>query len=928
MQAWVFYRQPEDIYRAGRTVRSLEAAGIPIVDDIGLPSGTTPALPDPNGGLLVLRAGAWLVSPAPWRIPPPSATGLGLCLVGMPRTVSGQPTTEPVWKDAHARTGGDFQAAAAAGLNWQGVAAAYLDARAVAALARAGDLASFFRRGLAGLRVAHYAPLDVYEDGRLRVPQILPALHRGGAERVTLSLGEELGSLGTWAPLATIGQPLRRAFDAPPGTIELGSIPQRRERFVRLNRRAVAMGIDLVHAHLVTGEETRWLSAGGLPLAMTVHNTRPGWPRGLADLGPTDASLLVGCAQAVESDMADCGLEVPTRAVWNGIDPASCVPTPERIERARGLRREWGFAPEDLILATLANPRPQKGLDLMPVILQATQNAVAQHPHPRAVRWVCAGEPVGGNSEAQDYLQSIVRDVEWLGLEADVRWLGSVADVGALLAAVDVLVSPSLHEGLSLAHLEALAAGKPVLATDVGGTRELARACSKLQLIGADALPERYAEALAPLAQRPPPPGLSPFPVEFTRAQMARRYQWLYPRAIIAARRQRGAGIWLLTNNFSVGGAQTSARRLLLGLRDQGIPVRAIVVQEAPENPTPGRRALARAGVTVLSIPAATAMPSLEAVQCLLTPMDNDPSAAIVFWNLVPWIKILVADACLKVPVYDVSPGEMYYASLEKYFAQPLPGVPYLEPRDFGRRLAGVMVKYQAEAARARQVLGTQVRVIPNGLPVPEIDASVRKPSHLLDGLVVFGTAARIHRQKRLEELLEATRLAHPRLPPYRLEIAGGAESDDEAYAARLRALADGLPVVWLGEREAGVQLFQRWDVFVMISHPAGCPNASLEAMASGLPVIATDFGGASEQVIDGLTGRLVPDGAPGRFAEAMVELAAHPALRQRLGMGSHRHALEHFSLDRMLAEYRLALGLLPESGMVELTSSASPDGP
>jgi glycosyltransferase involved in cell wall biosynthesis len=44
-----------------------------------------------------------------------------------------------------------------------------------------------------------------------------------------------------------------------------------------------------------------------------------------------------------------------------------------------------------------------------------------------------------------------------------------------------------------------------------------------------------------------------------------------------------------------------------------------------------------------------------------------------------------------------------------------------------------------------------------------------------------------------------------------------------------------------------------------MISDPAGCPNASLEALASGLPVIATDVGGASEQVIDDLNGFLVP---------------------------------------------------------------------
>ena len=94
-----------------------------------------------------------------------------------------------------------------------------------------------------------------------------------------------------------------------------------------------------------------------------------------------------------------------------------------------------------------------------------------------------------------------------------------------------------------------------------------------------------------------------------------------------------------------------------------------------------------------------------------------------------------------------------------------------------------------------------------------------------------------------------------------------------------------------------------------MISHPAGCPNASLEAMASGLPVVATDFGGAREQVIDGITGRLVSSDSLIQFADAIVELANNPEKRRKMGMTGYKHVSEHFSLDHMISKYSELFG-------------------
>ena len=152
---------------------------------------------------------------------------------------------------------------------------------------------------------------------------------------------------------------------------------------------------------------------------------------------------------------------------------------------------------------------------------------------------------------------------------------------------------------------------------------------------------------------------------------------------------------------------------------------------------------------------------------------------------------------------------------------------------------------------------------------------------------------------------IESLALAHSRLPPYVLRIAGAPETGAEVYAAQLRVQARGLPVEWVGEEFNVSRFLQALDLFAQVSEPAGCPNASLEALAAGLPIIATNVGGAAEQVFDGITGRLVPRRDPQALADALVELAADPALRGRFAHAGREHAARHFSLERMVADYR-----------------------
>ena len=92
-------------------------------------------------------------------------------------------------------------------------------------------------------------------------------------------------------------------------------------------------------------------------------------------------------------------------------------------------------------------------------------------------------------------------------------------------------------------------------------------------------------------------------------------------------------------------------------------------------------------------------------------------------------------------------------------------------------------------------------------------------------------------------------------------------------------------------------------DVLMLPSLDEGLPKVLLEAMACGLPVVATDCGGVSEAFSDGVEGLLVPPRDAAAMAVALERLWRDPALRTRLGEAGRRTATSRFTLDRQLEE-------------------------
>ena len=839
---------------AARTRRSLAEAGVEAAA---------------SGGTLFVAAGTWLRHPRQFRLPEAGAATPPVAL-GLP------PPDDAVsrpWAEAQARCGGNFPDRSALPepfCEWH-------------PHGRAGD-GWDNECPTQPKRAVHWPPLDWRHDPGLRILEVVTSLHHGGAEKIAWTLARSLPATGTACRLVVLGKPLRSTLPEPPGTVDLSDLPAGR-RIEAVGRVAAAFGADVIHAHLLAADDLRQLTALGWPVMASVHNTRDGWMDGMETLRPGDVALLAACARAVGEEARLHLPDLPVRVVWNGIESRLVRATPPA-----------GDGPH---LLCVANPRPQKRLPLLPAILAATRRELRRRGRPDDARLVVAGElPARGNG-AQDCYEAFRAAVAREGMEHAIRFTHGAEDVAELLARSQALVSCSAHEGLSLAHLEALAAGLPVVAADAGGTRELAWRNPALRLVSPQAGPEEYACVLADVLENPPDGGPAAVARHFSADTMARRVAWL-ARSLVSVRPAPEGPVWFVTNNLATGGAQSSLRRLLKSLHARGFPVRAAVLEEGPATPTPGRIDLEQAGIPVAAPPPVGWVGAQETVAALIEELAASPPRAVVFWNAMPPVKLLLADALVAVPVFDVSPGEMFFASLDRFFANPPPGLPYRNPRDYGELLAGFVVKYAGEAAQAAEVLGASVRVIPNGISIPETPVSLRSG----DAPFVLGTAARLSPQKRLGDLLEAFRLALPRLPECVLRIAGEAEAGSDDHAAELRKSAQDLPVEWCGGITDLASFHASLDLFVMISEPAGCPNASLEAMAAGLPVIATDQGGASEQVIDEKSGLLVPPRDPAALAQAMVRMARDPELRFRLAEGARKHVGGKFSLARMTRDY------------------------
>jgi len=172
---------------------------------------------------------------------------------------------------------------------------------------------------------------------------------------------------------------------------------------------------------------------------------------------------------------------------------------------------------------------------------------------------------------------------------------------------------------------------------------------------------------------------------------------------------------------------------------------------------------------------------------------------------------------------------------------------------------------------------------------------------------------ARFAPQKAHDVLLRAFDLARAEVPHLRLLLVGDDPFGDGRERAEALARELGIEgCTFAGIRRDVPQLIAASDIFCMTSLWEGLGLVFLEAMAAGLPVVASRVSAVPEVVVDGETGLLAPVGEAPEYARRFVQLAQDPAERRRMGLAGRERVLSAFDLDRMVEQTLAVYEALP----------------
>jgi L-malate glycosyltransferase len=200
-----------------------------------------------------------------------------------------------------------------------------------------------------------------------------------------------------------------------------------------------------------------------------------------------------------------------------------------------------------------------------------------------------------------------------------------------------------------------------------------------------------------------------------------------------------------------------------------------------------------------------------------------------------------------------------------------------------------------------------KIHVIYNGVDVDRFAGVRRDRGRLLGGLGsgsrLIAVVANMYGQVKGHAcLIEAARIVCRAVPSAKFVLIGdGVERPKLEQQVRQAGLEENF--LFLGRRSDVPELLACCDLSVLPSEAEGLPNSALEAMAAGLPVVATRVGGTPEIIIDSVNGLLVPPRNPPALADAILRVLEDADLARRLSRAGQARMRTHFSYDRLIAQ-------------------------
>jgi glycosyltransferase involved in cell wall biosynthesis len=731
---------------------------------------------------------------------------------------------------------------------------------------------------------------------------LIPSLVRGGAERAVVEIVRTLGRTARVRKNLFVLHRSRQHYDEPAGenvsVIYANDPSDPAGTMQSFGFSMLKASSNVVFAHLVPASQLKPLWQMGIVTIPVVQNMSPSWVDPPSAYQDPHVPFFVGVADAVTEELSASSRGKPAITIRHELQRAYA---PDALAKHRRQVRDRHGIPDDALLVGMVGQfKSQKAYTRAVRVLRKLRE------HVPAKLMILGGWDHAYGAGRETYEATCRLAVE-LGVIADMITPGDIDPIDPYLAAFDVYLSTSVYEGLSVALLEAIQTGCPIVAADAGGTREVLPADAVLIANGADT--DAYVKAILGFAGR----ATRAVPQAPADGDLVPRLWALLAKHGIASSVAQSAeptGTLYVTQNLEIGGAQRSLVNLLA---EQPRGRKSAVCTLAGNVLVSHKRELDRAGVPVFSADGAAG--PVETAEFVLDWFDRLNMANLCFWNVNPETKLLLAKvlSVRKARLIDVSPGPMLFDELkaaENFQRRVSLGAP-----QYFERLDAFVAKYEnGKPPRALCRDRGKIHVIPNGVRAAPGFVALPPAEHMLpDGIdraLAIGTCCRLVPDKQIEFLLammgELARLS----PGASLSIIGGGEWQTEDYAAALSArLAHEGPanVLLAGPQDDVRPFLGAFQVFVMASDRQGCPNASLEAMSLGVPVVAKTGGGIGEQIDDGKNGFLVK--TPAEMAAKVAALLKNKGLRRRLGHAAQKTALRKFSMRDMARRYERLLG-------------------
>jgi len=308
-------------------------------------------------------------------------------------------------------------------------------------------------------------------DKRVKVLYVFAALPVGGAEEVLVTEVEGLDKT-RFDPLVCVlsekGPVGERIENRGFPVVALHRMKHHRfdHRIIRdLYRLIKTEKVDVVHTHLYDGNKYGRLAAGLARVPALISHYHNVYSRRRIKVHLINQLLsflndrILAVSQAVKESVVRYDRISPGKieVLYNGIDPSKF----KKDFKGSEVRQEFGVKPEDFLIGVVARLEEQKGHRYL---FRALRQLIPDFPQIKVL--------IVGDGTLRPVLEVQVME---MGLSERVLFGGTRKDVPEILAVLDLFVLPSLWEGFSLALLEALAMGTPIIATAVGGAPEVIR---------------------------------------------------------------------------------------------------------------------------------------------------------------------------------------------------------------------------------------------------------------------------------------------------------------------------------------------------------------------------------------------------------------------------------------------------------------------